>query len=230
MSGSLRSEPDLADILASAARLQRLVPDAVLVGGSAAALHARHRISTDHDHVLTNLRERFDAVLGALEHEGDWVTNRVTPGKVVLGELGGIETGVRQLIRCRPLETERYRLPDGAEITVPTAAETLRIKAFLVVKRNQVRDYLDVAALSVTLGVARAGEVLADIDAYYADQVSTDGAVAAQVAAQLAEPAPKDSRITTRLAHYKGLAARWRDWNQVTQVCRAVATAMLTAG
>jgi hypothetical protein len=148
----------------------------------------------------------------------------------VLGELGGIETGVRQLIRRRPLETERYRLPDGAEVTVPTMEETLRVKAFLVVKRNQVRDYLDVAALSATLGLGRAGEVLADIDAYYADQASDEGAVAAQVAAQLAEPAPKDSRTTTRLARYKGLAARWHDWNQVAHVCRAVAVAMLTAG
>ncbi|MDR1151364.1 MAG: hypothetical protein LBK72_02605, partial [Bifidobacteriaceae bacterium] len=87
-------------------------------------------------------------MLDALEREGDWVTNRVTPGRIVLGELGGIETGVRQLIRRRPLETERYRLPDGADVTVPTMDETLRIKAFLVVKRNQVRDYLDVAALA----------------------------------------------------------------------------------
>lgn len=31
------------DVLRSAARLQELVPDAVLVGGTAAALHARRR-------------------------------------------------------------------------------------------------------------------------------------------------------------------------------------------
>ncbi|MDR1189732.1 MAG: hypothetical protein LBK95_20145 [Bifidobacteriaceae bacterium] len=221
--------PEFADILASAARLQRLVPDAVMVGGSAAALHAHHRISFDHDHVLTDLRNRFDAVLDALEREGDWVTNRVTPGKIVLGELGGIETGVRQLIRRRPLETESYHLPDGSEVTVPTIEEALRIKAFLVVKRNQVRDYLDVAALAATMGIDRAGAALAGIDAYYADQAPEEGTVAAQVAAQLAEPAPKDARATTRLAAYKGLASRWHDWGQVKTVCRAVAAAMLTA-
>jgi hypothetical protein len=199
----------------------------VLVGGSAVSLHARHRVSFDHDHVLGGLRDRFDAVLDALEREGDWVTNRVAPGKIVLGELGGIETGLRQLIRRRPLETERYLLPDGGEVTVPTIDETLRIKAFLVVKRNQVRDYLDVAALASQIGIGHAGAVLAAIDAYYADLAPDEGTVAAQVAAQLAEPAPKDSRTTTRLAGYKGLAARWHDWNQVKRVCRAVAAAML---
>lgn len=45
-------------------------------------------------------------VLDALEREGDWVTNRATPGKFVLGSsLGGIESGVRQLSRTTPLET-----------------------------------------------------------------------------------------------------------------------------
>ena len=92
-----------------------------------------------------------------------------------------------------------------------------------MVKRNQVRDYLDVAALAVALGIERAGSVLAAIDAYYADQAPPEGTVAAQVAAQLADPRPKDSRTTRRLETYKGLAARWHDWEQVRLVCRAVA-------
>jgi hypothetical protein len=37
--------PSLKDVLAQAARLQAAVPGAVLVGGSAAALHAHHRES-----------------------------------------------------------------------------------------------------------------------------------------------------------------------------------------
>ena len=48
--GLARSE--LVRVLESAARLQEVVPDAVLVGGSAAALWASHRTSFDHDHVL----------------------------------------------------------------------------------------------------------------------------------------------------------------------------------
>ena len=43
--------PEWEAVLAAAARLQTLVPDAVLVGGTAAAYHARHRVSFDDDHV-----------------------------------------------------------------------------------------------------------------------------------------------------------------------------------
>lgn len=48
--------PDWERVLASAAHLQRILPDAVLVGGSASALYAEHRLSTDADHVLTDLK------------------------------------------------------------------------------------------------------------------------------------------------------------------------------
>ena len=97
--------PSLNDVLRKAARLQELVPGAVLVGGSAAAIYAHHRESLDHDHVVTDLGERFDSILENLEALGDWSTARAQPGKILLGELGGIETGVRQLLRSRPLET-----------------------------------------------------------------------------------------------------------------------------
>ncbi|MGH3561001.1 MAG: hypothetical protein ACRDTN_04160, partial [Mycobacterium sp.] len=104
---------DFGDVMRSAARLQQLVPDAVLVGGSAAVLYARHRTSYDHDHVLADVAQRFDAVLGALESDPQWVLNRAVPGKIVLGRLGDIEIGIRQLIRRRPLETQRVDVPGG---------------------------------------------------------------------------------------------------------------------
>src|SRR5216683_2118298 len=157
------ASPELMAVLESASRLQQLVPDAVLVGGSAAALYAGHRDSYDHDHVLTDLRDRFDIVLEALESEGEWVTNRVVPGKVILGLLGDIEAGVRQMIRTRPLETTQVTLPSGRVLTVPTEEETLRIKAFLIVRRNQTRDYLDVAALADRQGLHEAAGILASI-------------------------------------------------------------------
>ena len=49
------ARPELVRVLESAARLQEVVPDAVLVGGSAAAPWANHRFSYDHDHVLQDL-------------------------------------------------------------------------------------------------------------------------------------------------------------------------------
>jgi hypothetical protein len=220
---------DLLAVLESASRLQQMVPDAVLVGGSAAALYAGHRDSYDHDHVLADLRDRFDVVLEALESEGDWVTNRVVPGKIILGQLGDIEAGVRQMIRTRPLETTQVTLPSGRVLTVPTAEETLRIKGFLIVRRNQTRDYLDVAALSDRYGIHDAAEVLARIDDYYADQHGGGRGVAAQLARQLADPRPKDSSVTGQLDAYRNLAARWTDWGEVRSVCRQLAAEMLEA-
>ena len=134
-------------LLSTAARLQRIVPEAVLVGGTAAALHAGHRMSRDDDHVVPDLRERFSEVLAQLESVAGWRTARVARPVLILGSLDGIETGVRQLTRAAPLETEVIeRL--GVSITVPTAEEMLRIKAVLILRRNATRDYVDFAALA----------------------------------------------------------------------------------
>lgn len=227
--GSRRAE--LKEVLESAARLQEVVPDAVLVGGSAAAMYADHRDSYDHDHVLPDLVARFDAVLEAIEATDGWVTNRVVPGKVILGELGGIETGIRQLVRRRPLEVVDIETASGRHLRAPTPDETLRIKGYLIVRRNQTRDYLDVAALSERYGLAHGAHVLAAMDHFYADQRGPGAAgVATQLARQLADPQPKDRRSIGQLGHYKRLDARWTDWANVVAVCRDLAVAMVAAG
>jgi len=221
--------PGLGEVLESAARLQELVPDAVLVGGSAAAYYARHRMSTDHDHIIGDLRDRFDLILDALERDGDFVLNRATPGKIILGELGGIEAGVRQMIRTRPLETHRVRLPSGARLTVPTLEEIIRIKGYLIVRRNQMRDFLDVAALSGRYGVEFVGAVLAGIDDYYAEPTHpSDRPVQTQLARQLADPDPRDHSRIAQLPSYKGLIDRWQKWGDVVEECRALAARMIS--
>jgi len=219
--------PDLARVLESAARLQQLVPDAVLVGGSAAAWHAGHRISLDHDHVLADLNQRFDAVLDALEADPEFVLNRAAHGKIILGELGGIETGIRQLIRTVPLETERITLPSGQEVVVPTIAEALRIKSYLALKRNQTRDYLDIAALASTMGIDAAAYVLRDIDRFYADRERGEDAVSSQVARQLAAPRPRDASVTRQLRTYKGIQPPWNDWATIRAALADLAAAMV---
>ena len=55
--------PEWEQVLAAATHLPQILPGAVLVGGSASALYAAHRLSTDADHVLTDLRQRFEEVL-----------------------------------------------------------------------------------------------------------------------------------------------------------------------
>lgn len=215
------------DVLRSAARLQELVPDAVLVGGSAAVLYARHRTSYDHDHVVADLAQRFDAVLGALEADPDWVLNRAVPGKILLGSLGEIEAGIRQLIRRRPLETQVVDVPGDGTVVAPTPEETLRIKAYLLAKRNQARDYIDVAALADRFGIDWAAATLADIDAFYEEGSSGESAVASQVLRQLGQPRPQDSRTTAHLGGYKELTSKWQSWPAVVAQCQAIADAMI---
>jgi hypothetical protein len=218
-------KPSLEDVLEKAAQLQELVPGAVLVGGSAAALYAHHRQSFDHDHVVADLAERFDAILENLEALGEWSMARVQPGKIILGELGGIETGVRQLLRSRPLETADIEVR-GKRLVVPTAAEILRIKAWLALTRNQTRDYLDIAALADWIGLDEAAVVLQGIDDYYADINRQPEGVATQLVRQLADPRPRDAEVTAQLSSYKALDPRWHDWVAVKAVLADLAEGM----
>ena len=126
----MENEPSLQEVLEAAARLQELVSDAVLVGGTAAALHAHHRESLDDDHVIADLKSRFDDVLRALEETDGWVTARVQRPVLILGRLDGVETGIRNLIRRRPLEVEEIDIGNRS-LRVPTLEEISRIKAWL---------------------------------------------------------------------------------------------------
>ncbi|HZD52138.1 MAG TPA: hypothetical protein VE175_03770, partial [Woeseiaceae bacterium] len=105
---------DWERLLAQAAMLQTRVPGAVLVGGTAAALHAGHRISFDHDHEITDLGRQYDKTLLALEAVVGWRTRRRIKGKLVLGEIDGIDAGVRNQRRSAPLETTTIELDDGS--------------------------------------------------------------------------------------------------------------------
>jgi hypothetical protein len=213
-------------VLAAATRLQELVPDAVLVGGTAAAHHARHRVSFDDDHVVVDLKARFDEVLAALEATDGWVTARVKRPVLILGRLEGVETGVRNLIRLRPLEVEEVRMGDRT-LRVPTLSEIARIKAWLCLMRNATRDYLDFAALAEVLGSEEAAAVVSSMDEYYSDQIGPGSRrVAAQVAKQLSEPKPDDlSEID--LESYRELDPKWREWSVVRDACRRVAVRAL---
>jgi hypothetical protein len=106
--------------------------------------------------------------------------------------------------------------------------ETLRIKAFLVVRRNQTRDYLGLAALSEHLGVERTAAVLAQIDDYYADQHDGYDGVASQLLRQLSDPLPADRSVIDELASYRRPRQRWSDWSAVTGVLGSVAAKMMS--
>ena len=213
------ARPDWELVLSSAARLQRILPDAVLVGGTASAIHAGHRFSNDADHVLTDLRYRFDEVLAQLESVAGWKTARVQRPVQILGRLDGIETGVRHLIRSEALET---MLVDhrGVKITVPTAAEILRIKGVLILKRNATRDYLDFVALADRMGDEGVVHALQAFDRLY-PQNNGESALQ-QLQVQLANALPYDLK-EAELDEYRNLQPRWQNWQTVKAACAQLA-------
>lgn len=216
----------MREVLEAAARLQELVPDAVLVGGTAAAHHAGHRMSLDDDHVVADLKSRFDEILADLEATQGWITARVRRPVLILGRLDGVETGVRNLIRRRPLEVEQVQIGRRA-VQVPTLAEIFRIKAWLCLIRNATRDYLDTAALGARLGEDSSVSQVIAMDDYYADQIGPGGRrIATQVARQLAEPNP-DDLSSVDLTSYRKLDRRWQNWQTVADWCRRIAVGVL---
>ena len=214
--------PEWEALLSSAAHLQRIVPEAVLVGGTAAASFAHHRISLDHDHTLGDLRSRFDEILATLEAVAGWKTARVRRPVLILGSLDGIETGVRQLIREIPLETETIDVA-GGRLIVPTRAEMLRIKAVLIVRRNATRDYLDFVALSDLIGREAVLSALSGFDRYYPQDNGQSALQQLQI--QLANPLPYDLD-STNLREYKKLKPEYQDWSAVAEKCRALANVL----
>lgn len=222
----LSKPSDWETLLAQAALLQAKIPSAVLVGGTAAALHAGHRISFDHDHVLADLDQHYDKANRALESVVGWRAKRRVQGKLLLGSISGIEAGLRNLRRSAPLETTVIKLRDGRQLKVPTIEEMLRIKAFLTVERNATRDYLDVAALSDHLGLAKSARALERMHELYADFAGEGGDMLLSVIVKLSAPDPYDLSDVD-LTEYKGIVAPWNNWRAVAGQCRALGVALL---
>lgn len=199
--------PEWERLLSTQALFQSEFPESVLVGGTAVALHAGHRVSMDADYVLPDLKQRFAEILHKVEEESGWRTNRLEPPVLILGHFQGVRTGIRQLIRTAPLETTLVR-----GLRVPTPAEILRIKAYLIVRRNATRDYIDFVALFDHLGVSRTIEALYSLDALYPQD--SGATVTQQLAIQLAEPKPWDLAATD-LSAYKSLQMPYTDWLEV---------------
>ncbi len=220
---------DWEKLLAHAAILQGKIPTAVLVGGTAAALHAGHRVPFYHDHVLKDLALHYDGAVAALESIAGWRTNRRVRGKLVLGEMEGIPAGLRNQRRSAPLETTTMRAPGGRTLKVPTLEETLRIKAFLIVERNATRDYLDVAALSHHLGAAKSVGALEKMRELYAEFAGEVGDIMVSIVVKLAAPDPYDL-TEVDLKEYKGIIPPWDDWTAVQRQCRSLAEAILRTG
>lgn len=199
--------PEWEKLISAQALFQSHFPECVLTGGTAAALHVGHRVSIDADYVLPDLKKRFAEILKKVEEEAGWITKRLEPPVLILGHFKGVRTGIRQLIRKTPLETTIVR-----GLKIPTQEEILRIKAYLIVRRNTTRDFIDFVALFDHLGVRKSLDALQSLDRLYPQE--GDASMAQQLAVQLAEPKPWDLS-KTNLAHYKALAPPYTDWNEI---------------
>jgi hypothetical protein len=213
-------------LLADAALLQTKIPGAVLVGGTAAALHAHHRISLGHDHIVKDLDVHYDKAIAALESIVGWRMKRRIRGKLVLGEINRIDAGLRNQKRSAPLETITIEIPGRRKLKVPTVEEMLRIKSYLVVERNATRDYLDTAALSHHLGLPKSARALERMNDLYAEFAGEGGDMLTTVVVKLSNPDPYDL-TEIDLSEYKGIVAPWSDWHAVESQCRSLALALL---
>ena len=212
MGSEMEKLPDWEQLPAAERHLQYLIPGAVLVGGTAAAIHDGHRVSMDADHVVDDLRERFDEVLATLEAVAGWQTERIQRPVLILGQLDGILTGIRQLRRTRPLGTEQV-----GGLRVPTLAEMARIKAWLLATRHTVRDYLDTVVLFERLGPDGTVAALRSFDEIY--RQANGASPLAEVSERLAAAQPRDL-ADIDLAGYRGLRPPWNDWDHVTSCGR----------
>jgi hypothetical protein len=200
------------DLLEAQRLLQRHFPELVMVGGSAAILHAGHRLSVDADHVLADLRSRFPEMLKKLEKMAGWRTNRQQPPVLILGNFQGVPTGIRQLRRARPLETGEI-----SGIRVPTLSEMTRIKGWMIATRNAVRDFVDFCALAEKLGPGFVAALAPMDDLYPQPEGET---TLRQLARQLAEPAPYDLATEVHaVAPLRDLQIPWNDWDYIVTFC-----------
>jgi hypothetical protein len=217
---------DWEKLLAHAALLQAKLPGAVLVGGTAAAVHARHRFSVDHDHVIKDLAKNYDKAVAELESIVGWRTKRRVKGKLILGAIDQVDAGLRNQRRSAALETTTIELPGRRKLELPTVEEMLRIKTYLTVERNATRDYLDVAALSHHLGFRKSVRALERMNELYAEFAGEGGDMLGTVVVRLSNPEPNDL-TEVDLREYKGIVPPWNDWHAVAAQCRALAVAVV---
>ena len=96
-------------VISAAADLQNLVPGCVLVGGSATAIHAKHRLSMDADHILGDQK-----VVDALE-KFDRYYQDVYRGS----EVAPLNQLARQLAEPKPYDLDEIDIADYKGIATP---------------------------------------------------------------------------------------------------------------
>jgi len=215
------------------------IPRQVDLGGDRAGLGAgTARTGTNgHDHGLSGARKLVggpvsrkaiggvDGVARAIA-AADRPVHPVTLWRgrlsVALDALQTNGAGQQRYERRSPVETTHVQLPTGDRLLVPTGAEALRLKCYLIMCRNSCRDYADFADMVDTVEPETAALVLAGMDKYYCCQSPGRDWMVSQLVRQLADPHPCDLP-DEKASNADGEA----DWEVVRQRCLSVAVAML---
>src|SRR3954464_988760 len=124
--------------------------------------------------------------------------------------------------RNSPMETTNVQLPTGDRLSIPTGAETLRLKSYLIMCRNSTKDFAEFADLVDSMETQTAAVVLAGMDRYYCGEPSRKQWVATQLVRRLADPHPSDE-FDIPMSGPEAEA----DWAKVRERCLSVAVAML---
>ncbi len=234
------SGSDLRTVVKSAAKFKNLAPQAITVADPLAFSGCQPyskmtgtRVGRDErvTAAVTNRAHGKTVAVKLPKHPVTMWRGRLDVALDALAvERAGTENGHPPIERISPMETTNVLLPTGDRLQIPTGAETLRLKGFLIMERNTARDYNEFAELVDSMDTNTAAEVLASMDRYYAGQpVSAQRTaphhghwVATQLVRRLAEPAPSDG---------PDIAAAGADgeteWARVRQRCLSVAVAML---
>jgi RND superfamily putative drug exporter len=210
------SGAELRTVVRSAAKFKTLAPQAITVAdplafsGCSAAGQTRTAVAVlSRDGTKTTVRQP-DSVSDV--HPVTMWGGRLA---VALDALAASDAVLPVLARSRPLETTEVLLPTGDRLQIPTGAETLRLKSYLIISRNSTRDYADFADLVACMDIRTAAAVLAGMDRYYCGEQSEGPWVASQMVRWLADPSPRGGQ------DHPG------DWALVRERCLAVAVAML---
>lgn len=209
------------------------IPHQVNIGEDSVAITVGANGSNGHPRGQSGAKKLVDnlASRNGIGRAMPWGDRPVHPVTLWRGRLSvaidALEAGARtsdrpHYARRSPVETTHVQLPTGDRLQVPTGAETLRLKGYLIMCRNSSRDFAEFADMVDTLEPETAAVVLAGMDRYYCCQPPRPQCIASELVRQLADPNPSDLPADD-LSEPDAKA----DWDEVRQRCLSVAVAML---
>jgi len=235
---------DIRTMVKSAAKLKDLAPDAITVAdplafsgctrngdqpGAGAAGFGSNGNTAGRSAVRATGSSQGRRYRNGARRPVPWAGRGVHPVTIWKGRLSVVLDALEvdatdpfaPVERRSPVETANVQLPTGDRLQIPTGAETLRMKGYLLLCRNSSRDYAEFADLVDVMDTPTAAAVLAGMDKYYCGQQSRRQWVASQLVRRLADPQPSDDDDPS-----SGLDAEV-DWSEVRRRCLSVAVAML---